>query len=245
MNDQTNHIKPSAIRDGCVTITGMQAVETRIHIAQEELRSGMQAILEYPKSITMYGSARLTPDSEYCQLAQRIANRAATAGYAVVSGGGPGIMQAANRGAAEAGGVSIGMTIALPHEQYTNPYVNIELPFYYFYTRKTCMSFSSECYLAFPGGFGTFDEIFELITLIQTGKTPPTPIILVGVRFWQPFIDAIRQVMLDDFATISAEDMNLFTVTDDEDIIAEIIQNAPLRNTALSAHITDELPAEH
>jgi uncharacterized protein (TIGR00730 family) len=165
-------------------------------------------------------------------------------GYAVVSGGGPGIMEGANRGAFEAGGVSIGMAITLPHEQNTNPYVNVELPFYYFYTRKTCMSFSSECYLAFPGGFGTFDEIFELITLIQTGKIAKTPILLVGKAFWQPFVDTIREIMLDKFATISAHDLDLFTVTDDEDFILETIKNAPLRNTSLSARFIDEKPNE-
>ncbi len=231
MPDKNNFLTFDEIRDGCITLAHSDAIETRICIAQEELRQGIETAAKYPKSASFYGSARLAPGSEYYEKARRLAYRAVSeAGYAIISGGGPGIMEGANRGASEAGGVSIGMTIQLPHEQYTNPYVNVAIPFYYFYTRKTSMSFASRCYLAFPGGFGTFDEIFELITLIQTGKIPQIPIILVGSDFWQPFIDLVHQQMLLTFATISPEDMCLISVLDDEDAIIEVLKNAPERS---------------
>ena len=219
------------IRDGCVTISQGDKLETRICIAQEELRQGIDTISLYPKSVTMYGSARLGPGTEYYELARSIASRIVTElGYAVITGGGPGIMEAANRGAIEAGGESIGLTIKLPHEQSTNLYVNVEVPFYYFFTRKTTMSFSSLCYLAFPGGFGTFDEIFEIITLMQTGKIPRIPIVLVGHRFWDPLVVAIKNVLYHEFKTVSASDMRLFIITDDINVIMDTVRNAPERS---------------
>ena len=237
MPDKQNFLTLDEIRDGCMTINHQNAVETRICIAQEELRQGIETVINYPKSVSMYGSARFAPGSEYYEKARHIAYRAVSElGYAIISGGGPGIMEGANRGAAEAKGISIGMTIKLPHEQNTNPYVSIPLPFYYFYTRKTAMSFASRVYLAFPGGFGTFDEIFELITLIQTGKIPRIPIVLVGVAFWQPFIDLVRVQMLNTFETISPSDMDIFTCTDNEDIIIEILKNAPARSEDVIPH---------
>jgi hypothetical protein len=233
MPDHNNFLTHDEIRDGCITINHENALETRICIAQEELRQGMETAMQYPKSASFYGSARLGAGTPYYELARNIAYRASSElGYAVISGGGPGIMEGANRGAFEAGGISIGMTIHLPHEQFTNPYVTIPVPFYYFYTRKTAMSFASRVYLAFPGGFGTFDEIFELTTLIQTKKIPQIPIILVGVDFWQPFVDMVRSQMLETFATISPDDLCLFTVTDDIDTIIDIMKHAPERTIA-------------
>ncbi len=229
------HMTLEEIRDGCITLTNGDNIETRVCIAQEELRQGIDMVARYPRSVTMYGSARITEDHPDYQRAQRIARRVvAELGYAVVTGGGPGIMEAANRGATEAGGVSIGLTIRLPHEQYTNPYVNVEVPFYYFFTRKTTLSFSSEAYLAFTGGFGTFDEIFEIITLMQTGKIPRVPVLLVGSAFWTPLINATRHTLLDTYHTISSSDMDLFTITDDEDFIVETIRKAPARDTAIT-----------
>jgi uncharacterized protein (TIGR00730 family) len=146
-------------------------------------------------------------------------------------------MEAANRGASEAGGISIGLTIRLPHEQFTNPYVNIEVPFYFFFTRKTCLSFSSKVYLAFPGGFGTMDEIFEVLTLMQTGKIPRIPVIFLDKSFWQPILDSIHDKMCIEhgYGTIAHNDTRLYHITDDEDEIIQIIKNAPDHNTSLWA----------
>jgi uncharacterized protein (TIGR00730 family) len=137
-------------------------------------------------------------------------------------------MQAGNQGASAAGGVSIGMTIVLPHEQYTNPHVNVEIPFYYFFTRKTAMRYASQVYLFFPGGYGTLDELMETLTLIQTGKIDHVPVILVGEQFWKPLDQFIRQDLVDD-AMISEMDPNLYIITDNEQQILDIIKNAPER----------------
>lgn len=205
-------------------------LKEKVATAGEELLSALELIKQYPKSVTFYGSAQLPEDNEYYKKAQRLAARTCELGYAVVSGGGPGIMEAANRGGYETCGYSIGFNIELPSEQVVNPYVTHGKNFQYFFTRKTALHFSSEVFLSFPGGFGTFDETFELITLMQTGKSPRVPVILVGTDFWMPFVEVISKVMLDTFKTISAHDMDLFQVVDDEDAIMDIIKHAPMRN---------------
>jgi len=139
-------------------------------------------------------------------------------------------MEAANKGAHDAGGQSIGFTIKLPHEQKDNPYLTGKLDFNFFFSRKTMMWFAAEAYLFFPGGFGTFDELFEVLTLVQTGKIEKVPIILVGEEYWKPLNTLIQEDMLSHHYTISAEDTDLYTITDDEDKILEIIKNAPIRN---------------
>ncbi len=195
----------------------------------EEMLAGFKAISEYPQTVTIFGSAR-TPEGtkEYAD-ARRIAGKICKAGYAVLTGGGPGIMEAANRGSTEACGYSLGFNINLPFEQNINPYVTHGLDFDFFSARKMAMFFSAEAYLYFPGGFGTLDEFFQLVTLIQTKKAPKTPIILVGSDFWKPLDSMIRQTLLKDFQTISAEDLDLYTITDSDDEILEIINNAPER----------------
>lgn len=219
-------LTPDEIREGCVTLVGKDSVETRVCIAQEELRQGMDTIDEFKQSVTCYGSARIKPGTPYYEKARSIGHRIVTdLNCAVITGGGPGIMEAANRGASEAGGVSIGLTIVLPTEQHTNPYVNLEVPFYYFFTRKTTLSFSSRALIGFPGGFGTYDEIFEVITLIQTGKMPKRPVILFGSDFWGPLDAVIKKTLLDEFGTISASDLELYKITDDENEVIQIIKD--------------------
>ena len=137
-------------------------------------------------------------------------------------------MEAGNRGAFEAKGQSIGMQIILPHEQVTNPYLTDMLPFYFFFTRKTVMRFASEVYLFFPGGYGTLDEMMESLTLVQTKKTAPVPIILVGAEFWKPLDDFVKNSLKVDHL-IGEFDPSLYVITDDEDLIIEVIQGAPLR----------------
>lgn len=219
------------IRDGCVYIHKGDEDEIGICVMNEELRQGMDMIEQIGPSITFFGSARTESDDPYYQKAVRLANRIVTElNHAVVTGGGPGIMDAANKGAYEAGGPSVGFTIKLPMEQTTSPYVTHESPFYYFFTRKTALTLSADAYLVFPGGFGTLDEVAEVLTLMQTQKLEDVPIIFVGKDFWQPLVDFFTTKMLKEYATISPEDMNLFHVLDDEDEIIKILHETPHRH---------------
>jgi uncharacterized protein (TIGR00730 family) len=210
------------IRSGCISLYGADNNESQICVMNEELRQGIDSLTGLQKSITIFGSARTPETDAYYQKAVRIAERAGKSGYATITGGGPGIMQAGNQGAHQAHAESIGMTIQLPMEQFTNQYVTTEVPFYFFFTRKTAMRFGSQAFLFFPGGFGTLDELAESFTLVQTGKIDKVPMILVGVAFWTPLVEFFKNQMLQN-SMISPEDMNLFTITDDEDEIIKII----------------------
>lgn len=217
------------IRAGCIKLYGENNIEMEICAVNEELRQGLEFMDQFEKSITMFGSARTPEGDKYYEKARRIAFRSAKElGYAVVTGGGPGIMEAGNRGAYEANGRSVGMNIVLPHEQVQNPYQTDSLPFYFFFTRKVSLQYASEVYLFFPGGFGTLDELFEAITLVQTRKIAHVPMILVGESFWSPLQEFIKDKLLDQ-GLISSEDIDLYTITDDEDKILEIIKGAEKR----------------
>jgi uncharacterized protein (TIGR00730 family) len=195
-----------------------------------EFDNGLKFIKKYPKSVTIYGSARFKAGNPHYKDARRLAAKIAQLGYAVVTGGGPGIMEAANRGAIEVGGDSIGLNIELPNEQILNPYTTDSLSFYYFFSRKTTMSFSSESYIFYPGGFGTLDEFFEIITLIQTKKIRYAPIILLGTDFWTPLDVYIRKQLLEVHGTIAKKDLALYTITDDHDEAIRIVTSAPVRS---------------
>lgn len=207
----------------------------RVAEITEEFRKGFAFIKEHPKSVTFFGSARFGEDHPYYKKARQMAKRISDAGFAVVTGGGPGIMEAANRGASDGCGkncgneYSLGICIKLPHEQITNPYVTDGLEFKYFFSRKVILTFSAEAYVYFPGGFGTIDEFFEIVTLIQTNKIERVPIILVGDNYWKPLDTFIRKTLYENYTTISEKDMELYTITEDEEKILEIIKNAPLR----------------
>lgn len=198
--------------------------------AEEELINGFRAVRKFPKSVTFFGSARFPEGHEYYEKARRLAARICEEGFTVVTGGGPGIMQGGNHGATEQCGCSVGFNIELPMEQVINPYVTHGVNFNYFYTRKVSMFFSAEVYVYFPGGFGTLDEFFELVTLVQTRKMPQVPIVLVGTDFWGPIQKMHRDLLLEKFETISPEDLDLYTITDDEDEVIEIVKDAPIRN---------------
>lgn len=213
------------IRNGCISLYGKNDNEVQICAMNEEMRQGIDSLSSIPKSITIFGSARTPVTDEYYQKAVRIAERAGHSGYATITGGGPGIMQAGNQGAHNAHVESIGMTIQLPMEQFTNQYVSTEVPFYFFFTRKTAMRFGSKAFLFFPGGYGTLDELAETLTLVQTNKIDHVPMILVGVAFWTPLLNFFKEQMLAT-GMISPEDLNLFTVTDDEDEIMRLILSA-------------------
>jgi uncharacterized protein (TIGR00730 family) len=170
------------------------------------------------------------PDSPEYKKARELAERIVVElNYTIITGGGPGIMEAANRGAFESGGVSVGLSIDLPHEQIVNPYLNHHLNFYYFFSRKVCLSFAAEAYIFFPGGFGTLDEFFEIICLIQTRKIETVPIILVGSEYWKKYDALFRDTLLKK-GLIDSEDVDLFKITDDDDEIINIIRHSPVRN---------------
>ncbi len=204
-------------------------MKKRVSVINQEFKRGFDLIKNQPKSVTFFGSSRLPETNEHYQRARRLANKIAKLGYSIVSGGGPGIMEAANRGAFEAEGESLGLNIKLPNEQVRNPYVTDVAEFYYFFVRKVMLSFAAEAYIFFPGGFGTFDEFFEILTLVQTKKIENVPIFLVGNEYW----NAMKQhIIIDQMLknkTIDKEDLDLFTITEDEDKIVEVIKKLPIR----------------
>jgi uncharacterized protein (TIGR00730 family) len=175
-------------------------------------------------AISVFGSARVREDDPVYAEAREAGRRIAEAGFAVVTGGGPGVMEAANRGAREAGGVSVGFNIDLPHEQHENPYLDISYTFDHFYARKTMFVKAAEGFVIFPGGFGTLDELFEALTLIQTGKVLHFPVVLFDNGYWAPLLDWIRNRLLPE-GMISPEDLDLLMVTSDVDeAVKELVE---------------------
>ena len=196
------------------------------HISRE-FREGFEFIKKYPKSVTIFGSSMLGQDSEACLKARELGARIAKdLGYAVVTGGGPGIMEAANRGASDAHGKSVGLNVSIPREGAPNGYLTDHMKFSYFFSRKTLLSFAAETYVFFPGGFGTFDELFGILTLIQTKKIHQVPIVLFDSKFWNPIIAMMKDVMIEKFQTIDPGDLGLFEVTDSIERTMEIISKA-------------------
>jgi uncharacterized protein (TIGR00730 family) len=180
-----------------------------------EFLEGFLAVEQIDRpAITVFGSARIREGSEEYAQAREVGRLLAQAGFAVVTGGGPGAMEAANRGARDGGGLSVGFNIELPHEQHENPYLDIDLTFKHFYARKTMFVKAAEGFVIFPGGFGTLDELFESLTLIQTGKVLHFPVVLFDSDYWRPMLDWIRNRLLTD-GMISPEDLELLEVTDD------------------------------
>jgi uncharacterized protein (TIGR00730 family) len=179
-----------------------------------EFVEGFDALAAVGDAVTIFGSARVGRRNRYYGAARRLAARLAKEGFAIITGGGPGIMEAANRGAKEAGGLSIGANIELPFEQGLNEYVDLGMEFRYFFVRKTMFVKYAEAFVIFPGGFGTLDELFEALTLIQTGKVEHFPVVLYGREYWQGLIDWIRERLLAE-ARISPEDLDLVVLTDD------------------------------
>ncbi len=188
-----------------------------------EFAQGFDAMSDVGKAVTIFGSARLDPSNSWYAVAEQLAGDLANAGYAILSGGGPGIMEAANKGALEAGGKSIGLNITLPHEQAPNPYQSVSVDFKYFFVRKVMLVKYSTAFVVFPGGFGTIDELFEALTLIQTRKIIPFPVYLIGVDYWKGLIQWLRATMVRN-GTIRENDLHLFKVTDDVSSIPEEIE---------------------
>ncbi len=195
----------------------------RVMGSDDEFVQAFKILNKYPKRITFFGSARdVDAGLPYRDAAYKIAYELAKRGYAIMSGGGGGIMAASNRGAYDASGHSIGFNIKLPHEQHLNPYTTENLAFHYFFTRKVTMTFFSHAYIFFPGGFGTFDELTEIITMIQTRKMPPLRVVLFGHAFWDDF-DAFIQKQLLENGYILPNDRQIYTITDDIDEAVHLI----------------------
>ena len=189
----------------------------RLHVKRiaDEFLQGFETVAQIPKpAVTIFGSARVGAAHPTYLAAREVGSLFAKEGFAVITGGGPGVMEAANRGAQEAGGVSVGFNIELPHEQDSNPYIDIGLTFQHFYVRKTMFVKPAEGFVIFPGGFGTLDELFEALTLIQTGKVVHFPVVLFGSAYWRGLLDWIQERLLAE-GMISSEDEDLLVVTDD------------------------------
>lgn len=190
-----------------------------------EFVNGYDTMSRIGPCVTIFGSARIKPGTPYYNLAEKIAYKISKAGYGVITGGGPGIMEAGNKGAHLGGGTSVGLNIELPFEQHFNPYIDSDknLNFDYFFVRKVIFVKYSQGFVVMPGGFGTMDEFFEAITLIQTKKIGRFPIILVGTQFWSGLIDWIKNVLIEQEHTVSREDLDLFKVVDNEDEVLEVL----------------------
>jgi uncharacterized protein (TIGR00730 family) len=200
-------------------------LDRHVELIATEFREGFQAVDKIDRpAVTVFGSARVGEDDPAYKNARELATRFAERGWAIVTGGGPGVMEAANRGAKEGGGLSVGFNIELPHEQRGNGYVDISQTFRHFYARKTMFVKAAEGFVVFPGGFGTADELFEALTLIQTGKVLHFPVVLIGSDYWGELLDWIRGELLAD-GMISPEDLDLLYVTDDiDDAIAQVLE---------------------
>lgn len=229
MNAQNN--RPQKPEYETITLEQLnREINERIDFIENEFRQGFEVIKKYQKSVTVFGSARtLESETDYIlarSLTKKIAEELPE--YAVVTGGSFGIMEAANKGAHEGNGKSVGLNIQLPHEQTINEYLTDSYDFYYFFTRKVCLAFSAEAYIYFPGGFGTLDELFEILTLIQTKKIEKRPVILVGRDYWHNLDKFIKENLLEA-EKISPEDTDLYTISDNVDEILEIIRKAPVK----------------
>lgn len=198
----------------------LQAAMMRLGDIDKEVQAGYNIIRKYHKTVTIFGSARTAIDDKYYIAAREVSKKLAAKGYAIISGGGHGIMAAANQGAGDARGDSIGFNITLPHEQTLNEYTTESLAFSHFAPRKIVMTLYADAYIYFPGGFGTLDELTEIITLMQTGKTNKAPIILYGKEFWHDFDTFVHNQLLKD-GLISPGDEKIYSITDNIDTIIE------------------------
>ena len=187
----------------------------RVFRIMSEFVDGFDTMSRVAPAVSVFGSARSTTDDPHYAMAESLSHKLVENGFAVLTGGGPGIMEAANKGAFEAGGESIGLNIFLPHEQVENKYQTVSLDFRYFFCRKVMFMKYASALVCFPGGFGTMDEFFESMTLIQTEKVERHPVVLMGADYWNPLVDWLRENLLERFGYIGPHDLDLFTITDD------------------------------
>jgi len=209
-------------------VLSTESDESRVERVAEELETGFRALAHLGRAVSIFGSARTPRDHPEYKLALEVARMLGEADFAIITGGGPGIMEAANRGAREAHALSIGFDIDLPFEQGVNEYIDLELEFHYFFTRKVMFVRYASSFVVFPGGFGTLDELFEALTLIQTDKIHHFPVVLVGHSYWQGLTDWLRARVLAE-GKISPEDLLLFHTTDDPQEVLRIVAGATHR----------------
>nr|WP_120491305.1 TIGR00730 family Rossman fold protein [Corynebacterium lactis] len=197
----------------------------RVLRIQSEFVDGFGALAEIPPAVTVFGSARIPEDHPYYQLGFELGQALAKAGYATITGGGPGLMESANRGSFDADGLSIGLGIELPHEQHLNDWVDLGMNFRYFFVRKTMFLKYSQAFVCLPGGFGTLDELFEALVMVQTGKIVDYPIVLMGTEYWSGLIDWLRQRLVAE-GMIEEADLDIFLLTDSVDEAMKYIIDA-------------------
>jgi uncharacterized protein (TIGR00730 family) len=192
-----------------------------------EFVNGFETMSKIGPCVSVFGSARTKPDNEYYKLAEEVSSAIVEAGYGVITGGGPGIMEAGNKGAHLAGGTSVGLNIELPFEQHDNPYIDPDknMNFDYFFVRKVMFVKYSQGFVVMPGGFGTLDELFEALTLIQTNKIEKFPIIMVGTEFWEGLMDWVKSTLLKKFGNISATDLDLIHLVDTKEEVIDILDS--------------------
>lgn len=234
MNKEENkksHLSEEDIKYYCKPLESSNKEEKKLYEIEEEFRAGIDAMKKLGPSVTFYGGARFKEDNEVYKKVQHLAGRIVKElNYNIITGGGGGVMEAASRGAYEAQGNAVGLTIRLPKEQKTNKYVTEEIPFRFFFARQVSMSYSTEVCIFCPGGFGTMNELFEILTLEQTNKIGRIPIILFDTKYWEPLKDIIEETFLKKYKTIAPESLNLYTITDNEDEVLEIIKNSKMRD---------------
>jgi len=210
-----------------LSLKKMSDITWRIFRIMSEFVEGFQFLSQLHKEVTIFGSARLPKENKWCKEAEKLGKILAKHGYTVITGGGPGIMEAANKGAHSVNPAkSIGINIQLPMEQRTNPYVTKSKGFYYFFTRKVMMAASAQAYIFFPGGFGTADEFMEILMLQQTGKMQKAPMVLVGKDFWQPLLDWMTKKMLNQYKSIKPQDVKLFKIVETAEQAFKIIKKS-------------------
>jgi len=211
--------------------------EKRVARIDAEIDKGFDALRDVEDGVSIFGSARVGEDHRWYELCRDTAACLSREGFTVITGGGPGLMEAANRGAADADGLSVGLTIELPHEQVTNDYVNRQVDFHYFFARKLMFVRYARAFVCFPGGFGTLDELFESLTLIQTHRIKLFPTILVDSEFWEPLLDWVDD-RLDDGGLISPEDMDLLVTADTTEEVCGFVRQAKEAQRGLSREPT-------
>ena len=207
----------------------MSDLTWRIFRIMSEFVEGFQFLSTTKREVSIFGSARLQPNSRWYKVAEDLGRLLGEDGFTVVTGGGPGIMEAANKGAFETGAPSVGLNIQLPSEQRTNPYVTRSHAFHYFFTRKVMLAASAQAYVYFPGGYGTLDELFEILTLIQTAKSEAVPVVLVGKEYWDGLVEWMDKVMYGQMDAINREDLRLFKVVDTAKEAYDIISQSDER----------------
>jgi uncharacterized protein (TIGR00730 family) len=207
------------------TVLSTETDETRVDRMAAELRAGFEALRHVRRGVSILGSARTKPDDPDSQLARATARKLGEAGFTIITGGGPGVMEAANRGAQEAGAQSVGLSIDLPFEQDQNRWIDLDVEHHYFFTRKVMFVRYASAFVVMPGGFGTLDELFEALTLIQTRKVRYFPVVLMGRNYWQGLMDWLQN-SVEHEGKIGAQDMALLRLTDDPDEVVELVSAA-------------------